>query len=405
MAEAVADLTAAVNTALSKLSPTDDIPDPARLQLLQALDKLRGAVEPPIQSLLNICWAAHPLVTIRTAIGMGVFDAFAAAGGAELTVNELNEKTKGDKDLLVRIMRLLSANRLFTETGVDKYQPQPLALGFATGAPPSEVIKNFHMILRATAYTHEFLEARGYQSPDDAYETPFQRAYGTKLHHFEWLAQHPEEQHAFNTVMETGNRAVEGEQWYDFYPWEERLASEADRVLLVDIGGGKGHDLARFKEKRNPAGRLILQDLSEVIQDIQTPLAQGIEAQSYSMFDPQPIRGAKAYYMRTVLHDWPDKQALQALQRIREAMADDSVLLINENSVPETGVTRFNASVDLIMMTVFSSLERTEKQWLSLLERAQFNVIKVWRADNQGVGSNALFEAVPVFIGSSGQVS
>lgn len=175
-------------------------------------------------------------------------------------------------------------------------------------------------------------------------------------------------------------------------------------MLLVDIGRSKGHDLARFKEKKNPAGRLILQDLSEVIQDIQAPLAQGIEAQGYSMFDPQPIRGAKAYHMRTVLHDWPDKQALQALQRIREAMADDSVLLINENSVPETGVSRFNASVDLIMMTVFSSLQRTEKQWLSLLERAQFNVIKVWRSDNQGVGSNALFEAVPVFVGSSGQV-
>lgn len=42
----------------------------------------------------------------------------------------------------VRIMRLLSANRLSTETGVDKYQPQPLALGFANGAPPSEVIEN-----------------------------------------------------------------------------------------------------------------------------------------------------------------------------------------------------------------------------------------------------------------------
>ncbi|KAJ5586890.1 S-adenosyl-L-methionine-dependent methyltransferase [Penicillium hispanicum] len=417
MAETVADLTAAVNAALSKLSPTDDIPDGARMQLLDALDKLRGVVEPPIQSLLNICWSAHPLIAIRTAIGMGIFDAFAAAGGAELTVDELNEKTKGDKDLLVRIMRLLSANRLFTETGVDKYQPQPMALGFATGAPPSEValvlvflerrrkeeqalltvlLLISHTTLRATTYTPEFLEARGYQSPDDAYDTPFQRAFGTKLHHFEWLAQHPDEQHAFNTVMETGNRTVEGEQWYDFYPWEERLASDADRVLLVDIGGGKGHDLARFKEKKNPAGRLIVQDLPEVIQDIQAPHAQGIEAQGYSMFDPQPVRGAKAYYMRTVLHDWPDKQALQALQRIREAMAEDSVLLINENTVPETGVPRFSASVDLIMMSMFSSLERTEMQWLSLLERAQFKVVKVWRADNQGVGSNAFFEAVPV---------
>ena len=252
------------------------------------------------------------------------------------------------------------------------------------------------MVLRATACTHEFLEARGYQSPDDAYDSPFQRAYGTKLHHFEWLAQNPDEQHAFNTVMEAGNRAVEGEQWYDFNPWEERLASDTDRVLLVDIGGGRGHDLTRFKEKKNPTGRLIVQDIPEVIQDIKAPLAQGIEAQSYSMFDEQPIRGAKAYYMRTVLHDWPDKQALQALKRIREAMADDSVLLINENIIPETGVPRFNASVDLIMMTTFSALERTEKQWLSLFERAQFKVVKIWRANEQGLASNALFEAVPV---------
>ncbi|KAJ5107146.1 O-methyltransferase [Penicillium angulare] len=392
MADTVAELTAAVNAALSKLSPADEIPDPTRFQLLDSLDKLRGVVEPPIQSLLEYLLG----LAMRVAIGMGVFDAFASAGGAELTIDQLDEKTKGDKDLLVRVMRLLSSHRFFTETEQHKYQPQPLALGFATGAPPSEVIKNFHMILQATARTHEFLEARDYRSPDDAYDTPFQLAYGTKLHHFEWLAQNPEEQHAFNTVMETGNRAVEGEQWYDFYPFEERLGKDADRVLLVDIGGGKGHDIARFKEKKNPAGRLIVQDLPEVISNIQPPLAQGIEALSYSMFDVQPVRGAKAYYMRTVLHDWPDKQALQALQRIRDAMAEDSVLLINENTLPETGVPKFNTSVDLIMMSTFSSLERTDKQWLSLLERAQFKVVKVWRADDQGAGANALFEAVPV---------
>lgn len=202
--------------------------------------------------------------------------------------------------------------------------------------------------------------------------------------------------------METSNRAVEGAQWYDFYPWQERLSlatgdkAQESRVLLVDIGGGKGHDLQAFKQKKSPAGRLVLQDLPEVIRDIKEPLAEGVEAVSYSMFDVQPVRGAKAYCMRTVLHDWPDKQALQALHRVREAMADDSVLLINENTIPETGAPKFNASVDLIMMNMFSSLERTDKQWLSLLERAGFKVVKVWRSDDQGTGSNALFEAVRV---------
>lgn len=37
---------------------------------------------------------------------MGVFDAFAAAGGAELTIDELNDKTKGDKDLLGKRLSL-----------------------------------------------------------------------------------------------------------------------------------------------------------------------------------------------------------------------------------------------------------------------------------------------------------
>lgn len=59
MADTVADLTATVNAALAKLSPTDDIPDSARYQLLDALERLRGTVEHPVQSLLNICWAVR----------------------------------------------------------------------------------------------------------------------------------------------------------------------------------------------------------------------------------------------------------------------------------------------------------------------------------------------------------
>ncbi|KAJ5947245.1 O-methyltransferase [Penicillium verhagenii] len=58
MADTVAELTAAINAALSKLSPADDIPDPARFQLLEALEKVRGVVELPVQSLMAICWAA-----------------------------------------------------------------------------------------------------------------------------------------------------------------------------------------------------------------------------------------------------------------------------------------------------------------------------------------------------------
>ena len=73
MVETVAELTAAVNAALSKLSPADEIPDPARFQLLEALDKLRGVVEPPIQSLLNICWAVSKSLNCLEECDEGMF--------------------------------------------------------------------------------------------------------------------------------------------------------------------------------------------------------------------------------------------------------------------------------------------------------------------------------------------
>jgi O-methyltransferase. len=156
-----------------------------------------------------------------------------------------------------------------------------------------------------------------------------------------------------------------------------------------------GHDLAGLKRKfPNLPGRLVLEDLSDGIEHAKESIEDGIEVVGYDMFTEQPLKGAKAYYLRTVLHDWPDKQSLMALARVREAMADDSVLLINENTLPEVGASSLSVSLDISMMDIFASLERTEKQWVDLLERASFRVVKVWRADYDGIGSNALAEAV-----------
>lgn len=63
--------------------------------------------------------------------------------------------------------------------------------------------------------------------------------------------------------------------------------------LLVDIGGGWGHDLIAFHEKyptRGTRGRLVLQDLPSVIKDTGAPLS-GVEAMGYDFFTEQPVKG------------------------------------------------------------------------------------------------------------------
>jgi hypothetical protein len=111
------------------------------------------------------------------------------------------------------------------------------------------------------------------------------------------------------------------------------------------------------------------------------------------MFEKQPIHGALAYYMRTVLHDFPNKQALAALVRIRDAMTEDSILLIHEHTMPDgPDVPPIAAALDIHMMEMFASLERTEKEWVALLTTAGLNVVKVWNEESFGQ-SSALFEA------------
>lgn len=247
--------------------------------------------------------------------------------------------------------------------------------------------------MQISAKLFEYFENNGYKNPEDAFDAPFQFAFNTKQHFFDWMQTQPEVQSDFNSVM-TFSQQLRGKDWFEIYPVTEKLNSSSGRALLVDIGGGVGHDVIAFK-KRFPdiIGELVVQDLPQVIESIDGALPDGIAAIGHNMFEPQPIRGAKAYYLRTVLHDWPDKQALDVLARIREAMAEDSVLLINEHTTPESvEVPVVPASLDIQMMEIFSSLERTEEQWVSLLERAQFKVAKVWKIDTVGT-STSLFEA------------
>ena len=193
----------------------------------------------------------------------------------------------------------------------------------------------------------------------------------------------------------TLGRAYRSEEWFDFYPVKQKLMAKDSEVVLVDIGGGIGHDISEVRSKfLNLPGRMVLQDLPHVIDSIPQPLPSSIETMKYDMFTEQPIKGAKAYYMRTVLHDWPNKQALVALNRIREAMAPESILLLNENSLPPNNVPAFSAHLDFSMMELTGSLERTEQQWIDLVTEAGLKVVKIWKPSSQTFGFNLLLEAV-----------
>jgi len=170
------------------------------------------------------------------------------------------------------------------------------------------------------------------------------------------------------------------ETWLSVYPIEtetKALNPNAPLVLLVDIGGNIGHICAQFKQVfPDVPGRVILQDLPETIAAaLSTP---GVENVAYNFFEPQPIKGAKYYYLAHVLHDWPDHKCREILRNIKAAMSGESVLLVDEIVLPDVGVHSNATSIDMEMMCAFASQERTQSQWDELFAMEGLTRVKTW---------------------------
>lgn len=89
--------------------------------------------------------------------------------------------------------------------------------------------------------------------------------------------------------------------------------------------------------------------------------------------------GARAYFYHHILHDWSDEKCLQILEPLKLAMKPGySKLLLHEMIIPETGASTFHSMLDMTMMAFNAGMERTESQWTELLNRAGFDVIKIW---------------------------
>jgi hypothetical protein len=218
------------------------------------------------------------------------------------------------------------------------------------------------------------------------------------MNFFQWLSQRPKIQQAYNTTMRIA-RNQRGEEWFEYYPVEEKLLlpeNDESSILLVDVGGNVGYDLINFK-KRYPdlRGRLIVEDTPAIVHSA-TDLPPGIEKVGHDFFKSQPraLQNAKAYYLRNVLHDWPDKNAKIILENVRELMTAESILLVDEYAIPEDNVALYQAELDFTMMGVHTSLDRTPAQFEELLNSAGFKIIGTYRPRDYVPGSGTLFEAV-----------
>jgi hypothetical protein len=100
----------------------------------------------------------------------------------------------------------------------------------------------------------------------------------------------------------------------------------------------------------------------------------------------QLLLGARAYYMKLIMHDWRDNQCVEILQHIRCAMKNGySKLIIEEYVMPSKETPLLNATWDWMLLAECSSMERTQDHWLKLLAAAGFESVKIWSPPRHGL--------------------
>ncbi|KAJ6007775.1 hypothetical protein N7540_011751 [Penicillium herquei] len=338
----------------------------------------------------------HQAMALRLGIDLKLFDAIAIRSTENkdglVSMKQLAEDVKADPKLVGRIMKFLAAMDILKQHTPDTFSSTPFAAAYVSTSPLPAAVIHFTHFFTFISRLPEYFERKGWVNPGEIDETPFNLATGTKTRYFDYLSSKPYYQEAFNTVMASSYRRAE-KSWFEFFPVEEKLKVQYPaQVLLVDVGGGQGKDLQSFRKNfPHLPGRLILQDLPHVIEAGDIPA--GIESQGHNFFDEQPIKDAKTYYLRNVLHDWPDKQVVEILARLRDAMGPESLLLIEEKAMQEVNVPLMAAIGDMTMMVSFAAAERTMNEYEALINQAGLKLDGCWKPEDSSPMQPIIFEA------------
>lgn len=300
------------------------------------------------------------------------------AAGKPKTAKELAESTGAAEMLIIRMMRPLTAFGVFREVDVYTYESTPISQILT--APPliGGYQFMFDMATRSLANMPRFLEKTGFNHVDGP-PGPSQDCNNTDDLMFPYLMKHPDMMSNFNAFM-SGSLEMRPD-WFQKFDAQgivlDGTKNDPDAVLLVDIAGGEGHDIEAFGRAFPSApGKLALQDLPQVIDNIKK-LDDRVVRIKHDMFNEQPIKGARAYYVRNVFHDWPNERCVDIMKRISDAMTKGySKLLIFEWILPAKGVPLYPALLDINMMALLNGRERTEDEWTALLNAADLKVVK-----------------------------
>ncbi|KAK4505954.1 hypothetical protein PRZ48_003919 [Zasmidium cellare] len=360
-----------------------------RRRLEQSAQRLSRSLEDS-QDLTHrlLCSAPTELAILRIGVNLGIYHMLATSE-SPVPFDELQGSTGADPSLLSRILNALVEFKSVVQkpqSGGSAYSLPDSARYLADPTFSKAYLECMDFMFPSFTALPGKLAAEKYKSPQD---DPRHAALQTAHHYegksiFDFMMANPGVAAAFSQLMTTwGDHDSQLHSIYPIDRLQNGFEPSSSNVIFVDVGGARGQKSIVLKEA-SPGlpGRIIIQDLQHTIDA--APKSELVEHQVHDFFTEQPCKGARAYYLRRVLHDWPDEGSVKILTHLKNAMVPKySKVLIHDHVLPDSEQEIVPVAQDITMMTLCGTRERTRREWNELLARAGLKMVEVFASEDR----------------------
>ncbi|MCJ1247158.1 hypothetical protein MMC30_004370 [Trapelia coarctata] len=381
----------------AKIQPSKEpqVVHDARAELIVAASDISTLVAGPGGFLRSLSYSYHDITALAVLLEFDIANHVPLEG--DISFAALSSKAGFDEQRLERILRLLFVKKIFRESRLLHVAHTTISAELKNNKALAAFLG--HCTFEAFPAASRLSDSlRRYPHTQEPNETGFNLAMNTGDPLFTYLTKNPARFDRFNLGMAGISQAIgrSAQQVVDGYPWDS-----LGEVTVVDVGGGNGHVSVALAHAY-PNLKLIVQDLPGALvgaeEQVPKEVADRVSFQAHDMFEMQPVADARIYYLRHVLHDWPDHYAVKILQKLIPKMHPDSRILISDSVIPPPGVLhgldeKLVRYLDLQMMVLHNARERTEEDWAAMFKTAdpRLKLQKVWRK-GESVAASTIIE-------------
>ncbi|KAF5312467.1 hypothetical protein D9619_003730 [Psilocybe cf. subviscida] len=415
-----------------------------------AATQLAAMVLPPPSAMFSLISGQFKSAALRICLEASVTEILREGGPQGVHVDEIAKIANVNSEKIARLLRYLATHHVYKELRPDVFTNTRISSMFDTGKSVNEISSNpdkkyddsdtagfaaltgfmLDEVTKGCAYLWENITDPATAHSEEPNHTPFNRGLNWDGSMWAFFNQ-PEQvarQHRFGIAMQGMAALAPADIILRAFEW---TSLPADSVV-VDVGGGIG-TASLVLAKSFPGIKFVVQDRPPVVKDAEpvweNELPGAVDSgrvvlQAHDFFAHQPVKNASVFIVKHIIHNWPDAYASEILMRLREAAQVDTKLVLIDNlisfachdpsddngngipgAIPKEAPNPLLANygianemmynMDLIMLTVCNSQERTVEHVVELLRKSGWRLTKIVRDS-----SNSLLqpvEAVPIF--------